>query len=326
MKRIGIIGAPCIDEIIAPDRVLAERALGGALYSYAAMERFAAKHQLDVEFIPMTFISEPDKPLLDPLYSQLARFNFSYAPHTSEQTNRVQLVYYDDINRTEHCPHILPQLTAEHLPPDLLASLDGLFVNMISGFDLSIETMQHIRMSTKALVHLDVHALVLGELSTNPATPRAMRGVQKWREWVIGADSVQLNEREADWLGAPEIASEKELLREIKSLYKQFGSPRSVIVTRGKRGATLFDFASEQIWDKMPEPVEVRNTTGSGDVFGGVFTICKTFGTTDYEALWQAETFAGWNTSLEKLEEIFSAPLCPCISADKNLPTPLKQM
>jgi sugar/nucleoside kinase (ribokinase family) len=180
---------------------------------------------------------------------------------------------------------------------------------MISGFDISVETMKHIRANTKAFIHLDVHALVLGDLSYDPATPRQLHGVKGWRDWMTSCDSVQLNEKESDWLGAPEIASEIELLRQTKELFTKGGSPRSVIVTRGERGATLFDFASEQIWNKTPEPVEVRNTTGSGDVFGGVFIVCKTFGTADQEALWQAETYAAWNTKLEKLEDILSAPL-----------------
>jgi hypothetical protein len=92
MKRIGIIGAPCIDEIITPDGKTAELALGGVLYSYAAMERFAMVHKLDVEFIPLTFISQPDGMLLADLYTQLKHFNFDHAPRTDEQTNRVQLV------------------------------------------------------------------------------------------------------------------------------------------------------------------------------------------------------------------------------------------
>jgi sugar/nucleoside kinase (ribokinase family) len=309
MKRIGIIGAPCIDEIITPDGKTAELALGGVLYSYAAMERFVTEHKLEAEFIPLTFIAKPDGMLLADVYSHLKHFNFDHAPRTDEQTNRVQLVYSDDIHRTEHCPHILPELKAEHLPQPLLASLDGLFVNMISGFDISVETMKYIRSSTKAHIHLDVHALVLGDLSYDPATPRQLRGVKKWRDWMMNVDSVQLNEKESDWLGAPEISSEMELLKQTKQLFTQGGSPKSVIVTRGERGATLFDFSTEKIWDKTPEPVEVRNTTGSGDVFGGVFTVCKTFGTTDYEALWQAETFAAWNTSLVNLEDILSAPL-----------------
>lgn len=309
MKRIGIIGAPCIDEIVAPDKVLAERQLGGVLFSYAAMERFAMQHKLEVEFVPLAFVSEPDAPLLEPLYSKLAHFNFAYAPRTEELSNRVQLVYYDDTHRTEHCPHILPSLTQEHLPQPLLESLDGLFINMISGFDISLDTMRYIRTNTKAYIHLDIHALVLGELSTDPAAPRALCGVKDWQEWMTACDSVQLNEVESDWLGAPEITSEVALLRETKALYKQHGSPVAVIVTRGERGATLFDFAKEKIWNKTPELVEIRNTTGSGDVFGGVFTVCKTFSTTDYEALWQAETFAGWNAGLEKLEDILTEPI-----------------
>ena len=48
----------------------------------------------------------------------------------------------------------------------------------------------------------------------------------------------------------------------------------------------------------------VKNTTGSGDVFGAVYTLSKVFGTSEEQSLFQAEEMAGWNAGLEKLEDI----------------------
>ena len=308
MKRVGIIGAPCIDEVISPKGEMTSRQLGGILYSYAAMERAAAIAGLDVSFIPLTFISVADAELLEPFILSLKHFDLSHTPRTYDAlSNRVKLQYHDDAGRTEFCASILPEILPEHLPIDLLRSLDGLFVNMISGFDISASTMQYIRANTEAYIHLDAHALILGDLSDTPDKPRTVRGAKQWRDWVGAANSVQLNELEADWFGVPETTSEIELLREMKHIHANTGRPNTVIVTRAERGATSFDFATGKIWNKTPSARPIKNTTGSGDVFGAVYTLSKTFGTSEEDSLWQAEEMAGWNAGLSSLEEILSA-------------------
>lgn len=310
MKRIGIIGAPCIDEIIAPNGQLLERQLGGVLYSWAAAERIIRESKLDVQIVPLTFISIPDAEYLQEFMSELAHFDFSAAPRTYDAlSNRVKLQYHEDNSRSEFCASILPELKPEHLPADVLASLDGLFINMISGFDISVETLRYIRANTQAYIHLDIHALVLGPLSKDPAVPRIPRGVASWREWMTNVDSAQLNEMESDWFGVPDTTSEMELLTEIRALNTKHGSPKTVIITRAERGATAFDFAATKIWNKTPSTKPIENTTGSGDVFGAVYAISKTLGTSEEQSLWQAEELAGWNAGLKSLREILTAQL-----------------
>ncbi len=309
-KRIGIIGQPCIDEIISPSGEMTEQALGGILYSYAALERAVRESFVDVKFLPLSWTSTPDREIILPLYSLLHHFkDLSKLFPTESLTNRVRLVYSDEAHRTEHCPNILPPMTAEELSWVDLASLDGLFINMISGFDISLETLKWIRGQTKAYIHLDVHALVLGKLSEDENKPRKISGVRLWREWMMNVDSIQMNETETDWFAAPEITNEKQLLAEIRRLSDEHGSPKTVVVTRAERGATSFDFKHEKIWNKEPNKKAIVNTTGSGDVFGALYTLTKTLGTTEQEALWHAETWAGWNTELQSLEEILIAPL-----------------
>jgi hypothetical protein len=309
-KRIGIIGQPCIDEIISPTGEMTSQALGGILYSYAALERAARDSNADIEFLPITWFSKPDQEIILPFISLLDHFkDLSKLFSTDSLTNRVRLVYNDDIHRSEHCPIILPPMTIEELSWIDLSSLDGLFINMISGFDISLETLKWIRSQTNAYIHIDIHALVLGGLSQSPDTPRQITGRRDWREWLSNLDSVQMNEIESDWLGMPQISSEKELLTEIRKLFAEKGSPKTVIITRGERGATSFDFQKEKILNKEATKKDIINTTGSGDVFGAIYTLCKTVDTSEEEALYQAEVWAGWNAGLSSLEEILIAPL-----------------
>jgi len=309
-KKIGIIGQPCIDEIVSPTGEITSQALGGIFYSYAALERAAKESNTNVEFFPLTLSSIPDEELILPFYSVLNNFkNLSKLFRTDSLTNRVRLVYTDEIHRTEHCPNILPAMTSEELSWIDLASLDGIFINMISGFDISLDTLKWIREQTKAYIHLDVHALVLGGLSNNENSPRRIKGVENWREWVSHVDSIQMNELESDWFGSPDTISEKQLLTEIRKLSDNGGYPKTAIITRGERGATSFDFMHEKIWNKEPSKKQIINTTGSGDVFGALYTLTKTLGTSEQEALWHAEAWAGWNAELRSLEEILIAPL-----------------
>jgi len=167
--RIGILGQTCIDENIHPGRA-SVLSVGGVLYSYAAMERLMEEgSSSDDSYVPSTWFSKPDRSLL---YLILSKFRYMDRSlglwETQSQSNRVQLVYHKDGERSEHCPHILPPITNTELTPNLLESLDALFVNMISGFDVSSNTLETALNSTskRPYVHLDIHALVLGPLSS----------------------------------------------------------------------------------------------------------------------------------------------------------------
>ncbi len=316
--RIGIIGQPCIDEIVHVGNIspLPELALGGVLYSYAAMERLMREHgAITDSFSPLTWLSKPDRPFLESLLNKCSHIEREIGLWPTDlQTNRVQLVYRENGERTEHCPHILPTLTNDQLTPTLLESLDGLFVNMISGFDIDTETLGTALNSSmkKPYVHIDIHALVLGSLSEKDDNApfgegREPRGVSDWKRWLAIADSVQMNELEARWFADPEIKSEHELLKYIL-LANQFPKLRYLILTRAERSATLFDFEHEMVYNATPPSVEAIETTGSGDVFGSAFIFFVLCGKRPEAALQKAVEWASWNTTLRGIGQILDAP------------------
>jgi sugar/nucleoside kinase (ribokinase family) len=316
--RIGIIGQPCIDEIIhaANPSAVPKQALGGVLYSYAAMERLMRENgSKNDSMVPLTWLSKQDRSFLESLLDKFTHLERSAGLWPTEsQTNRVQLVYQENGERTEHCPHILPSLTDDQLTPALLESLDGLFVNMISGFDVDIDTLETALhgAAKKPYVHIDIHALVLGSLSErDDRAPfgggREPRGVKEWKRWLAVADSVQMNELEARWFADPDIRSEPELLKYIL-LSNQFPKLRYLILTRAERGATLFDFENEMVYNATPPSVEAVETTGSGDVFGSAFVFSILSDTRPEEALQKAVEMASWNTTLRNIDLILDAP------------------
>ena len=315
--RIGILGQPCIDSLVYPGG-RSKRALGGVLYSYVAMERLMRERgSAQYSFVPLTWLSNPDREYLETLLGKLQYMDRAAGLWTTDlQTNRVQLVYDKKGDREEHCPHILPQLTAEQFTPSLLDSLDGLFVNMISGFDISIDTLERaLKESTKRpFVHLDVHALILGVLSEagegGYGLGRESHGVLEWRRWLAVADSVQMNENEVRWLADPELHTEEELLRAIERMEPHL-RPRHVILTRASRGASLYLFDSGEAHHVPVPEITAIETTGSGDVFGSAYLFSILQGKQPEQSLREAVRWASWKTTLTSIEQILNAPSAP---------------
>jgi hypothetical protein len=350
--RIGIIGAPCIDEIIHLDDGTRDHpvrhAIGGILYSHCAMERMMRDASSDAagsgdRFVPLTWLSEPDRPFLD---ATLANFRhlergMGLWP-TDAPTNRVFLVYDERGDRTANCPNVLPPLTPLELTPELLGSLDALLINMISGHDVSIDTLELVldrassppfsprergdeisvlsprergdERGARPYVHLDLHALVQADLSDDGTKngelsgyAREPRGVREWKRWLAIADSIQVNELEARWFGDPEVTSEEGLLEYVRDNRDRLRL-QSLIVTRAERGATLYDTRRDETHHVPIPALQIVEPTGSGDVFGTAYTYAIAMGTQPAEALRQAVEWATWNATLGTIDELLTAP------------------
>jgi hypothetical protein len=295
-KRIGIIGAPCLDEIIYVNGVKSASMLGGIFYSYAALERVAAQNHYDVTFYPITYLSIPDRDLLEPFISRLTYFDFSFTPWTEHCSNRVELRYLLDGTRQEHCSVILPSLDINDINIDLLRSLDGILINMISGHDIHIETAEWIRSHSAALIHLDVHSLTLGDLGQR----RRYTPVNNWLRWAIASDSVQMNEREA--LNFPPPTSEPYIKQLRNAIHDS--RERSVILTRGDKNIIGYDINNSMKFSIPVADVRIVDTTGSGDVFGAVFLLERVMGRSLFDSVQTASDWATLNTQYSGVFEL----------------------
>lgn len=298
MKNIGIIGAPCIDEIVSPLGEVTGFSLGGILYSYAVLERLAREKNLDVTYYPLTIIAERDLEFLEPFFAKLEHFDFSQTPRSKDATtNRVQLIYEDEGKRKEVCSVILPEVTPEHLPVGVISSLDGLFVNMISGYDISVTTMEWLRALVTGQIHLDVHALTLGKLSDNG---RKFAPVNDWHRWALAANSLQLNEKEALYFPPAGSAS---YLSQMRRLITD-DIERTVILTRGDKDTIGYDITRSEKHVVPTDKLPTVDTTGSGDVFGAVYLLEQVLGASTSNAIRSANYWAGRNTLLKGVFEL----------------------
>jgi len=125
------------------------------------------------------------------------------------------------------------------------------------------------------------------------------------------ADSVQMNEFEARWLGNPEINSEEELLAYVERRRDKL-AVHDIIITRAERGASLYEVRSSEVHHAVAPGIshsdKSATPTGSGDVFGSAYVFALLNGNTPDAALEEAVHRASWNATLTGVEEILSEP------------------
>jgi sugar/nucleoside kinase (ribokinase family) len=147
-------------------------------------------------------------------------------------------------------------------------SADGVLINMVSGLDISLETLDQIRMEVRARetpIHLDYHNLTTG---IGAERERFRRPLPEWRRWAFMLTTVQLSEEEASGLTVDRL-SEQQLTGHLLTL-----GITGVLITRGSRGATLFGNEHKKVvrYDIAGIPSEAAgDRAGLGDVFGGAF-------------------------------------------------------
>ncbi|MFP4624159.1 MAG: hypothetical protein ACLFRX_08290, partial [Gemmatimonadota bacterium] len=123
-----------------------------------------------------------------------------------EPNNRVHLRYRDRHHRDEILTGGVGTWAGSELEP-LLHGLDALYVNMISGFELSLHTVGRLRRAVPGLRYVDLHSLLLG---VAPDGTRVPRRLPRRETWLSAFDVVQANTRELSLLAgddAPEAVA-----------------------------------------------------------------------------------------------------------------------
>ncbi|MBI3125363.1 MAG: carbohydrate kinase family protein [Ignavibacteriales bacterium] len=144
-----------------------------------------------------------------------------------------------------------------------LSQFDGILINMVTGFDISLTQLKWLRESYTGLIYLDVHTLSRG-LDEN--RKREFRPIPNIEEWLSCIDFLQCNESELKTIydsAIEESAAEWILHRGVKT----------VIITKAKNGVAAYFRKGEEI-DYLKingEKIVVKNTIGCGDVFGATF-------------------------------------------------------
>jgi hypothetical protein len=190
--------------------------------------------------------------------------------------NRVRIEYSTDELRSEILQGGVPPWTWAGLRP-LLRDLDALYINLISGFELELETLQLIRRHFHGPIYLDLHSLLLG---IQPDGTRVPRPIADPRAWFGCADLLQVNEQEMSLMAPDPMALAATAMH---------AGVQSLLVTLGKRGVVYvlapgFDRLEDlrRAEDGRTGPVRTAlvpaeqvdtpgDPTGCGDVFGATY-------------------------------------------------------
>jgi sugar/nucleoside kinase (ribokinase family) len=277
-RRVGVLGSFVWDVIYGRDvRVAPVEEWGGITYALAGFDA-ALPH--DWEIVPIVKVG-------DDLVRESRRFLASLrrvAPDAAPiavpyPNNRVELRYVDDERRSEVLRGGVPGWTWLGLQP-VLADLDALYVNLISGFELDLETATLLRQHFRGPIYCDLHSLVL---ALQPSGLRTLQPLPRVADWCRCFDLLQVNEDELSMMAPDGLALAATAMA---------AGVQALVVTLGPRGAAYFaqphfgrlaDRAASGLAPSpgalrtallAPAPGEVRvkgDPTGCGDVFGATY-------------------------------------------------------
>jgi len=279
-RRVGVLGTFVWDVIYGRDaRTAPVQEWGGITYALAG---FDAALPDDWEVVPIVKVGEDLAGQARAFLTTLRKIAPGAAPVTVPYpNNRVELRYHDDARRSEVLTGGVPPWTWQGLQP-LLAGLDALYVNLISGFELDLETAMLLRQHYRGPIYCDLHSLVL---ALQPSGLRTLQPLPRVADWCRCFDVLQVNEDELSMMAPDGLALAATALA---------NGVQALVVTLGPRGAVYFAPGHfSRLADRVagPSPVaaaggalrteliattaeQVRvkgDPTGCGDVFGATY-------------------------------------------------------
>lgn len=270
MPRIGVLGSLVWDEIHGRDPATGPvEEWGGIAYALAAMD---AALPPDWVLVPLIKVGSDLAPAAREFLATLGHI----APgarcvEVPVPNNRVVLRYTARERRCERMAGGVPGWTWPELGP-MVADLDALYVNFISGFELAAGTATLLRRGFAGPIYADLHSLFLGMGADGM---RHLQPLEHPDQWFRCFDIVQMNEAEMQQLAPDPMAMAADAIAAGVSL---------LVVTLGARGAAWVAAPGfQRLADRgrgptgadtvrtarTPAPtVEALDPTGCGDVFG----------------------------------------------------------
>jgi sugar/nucleoside kinase (ribokinase family) len=226
---------------------------GGVYYSLLG---FLSNFKPNDEIYLLTSWNKKYLFLFEKLYS-LANLKFS---EVVEQMPEVILFTSGDEERREIYKNISSNLPLNKI--ENIKSFDGILINMITGFDLSLEQMKLLRENYSGKIYFDVHTLSRG---IDENMKREFRPIPKIDEWLNCIDILQCNVNE---LRTIYNGSEEESAKFVLNL-----GVKIILITKAEKGSVAY-FMKENKLQKIeaqPFKVDSKNKIGCGDIFGATF-------------------------------------------------------
>lgn len=254
-KRVGVIGTFVWDVIHGRDQQQAPvQEWGGITYALSAFDAALAS---DWELVPIVKVGED----LAPQAREFLRGLRHVAPDARPvavpyRNNRVELFYTDAERRSEVLSGGVPGWSWIGLAP-LVAGLDALYVNLISGFELDLPTAQLLRQNFAGPIYCDLHSIVL---AVQPDGLRTLRPLPDIAAWCRCFDLLQVNEDELAMIAPDGLALAATALA---------NGVKSLVVTLGARGAAYFAAPG---FEKLADVRAASSRTARAEALGTIRT------------------------------------------------------
>ena len=225
-KRLGVIGTFVWDEIHGRDPTsLPVEEWGGISYALSALDAALPE---DWSLVPLIKVGQDLAPRAREFIAPMRRLAKDAALiEVPYPNNRVVLRYVTSERRTEHLSGGVPGWTWLGLKP-LLHGLDALYVNLISGFELDLETAQLLRQHFRGPIYCDLHSVMLAVQPDGLRTPEPLANAAQWCRCF---DLVQVNEDELQLMTSDAMTFAASTIG--------LGTS-ALVVTLGPRGAAYF--------------------------------------------------------------------------------------
>ncbi len=259
---------------------------GGIYYSALGMSKIISAQD---EIHLVTDLQRSSAHLFSDVYDKILTINFCWV----NEIPKVHLIIHDEEERTECYENISKNLDIDL---SMLNGFDGILINMITGYDITLEQLKEIRRNFTGLIYLDVHSLSRG-ITENKT--RVFRPINNFNDWAFCADFIQANQFEVKTLSnrEDELGISKEILKH---------KTQAIVVTKGESGAVVYFKTNETVeqLSVSAEKVNTVNKVGCGDIFGSVFfyTYLKTKNIE--ESLVAANSAAGKSAATNNLNEL----------------------
>jgi sugar/nucleoside kinase (ribokinase family) len=303
-----VIGEPCVD-LIHKENGEVIHSYGGVLYSIISL---AVLSGINDNVYPLMNLGEDEYDNITNILKEYPKIKLDGVNKVAHPTKKVHLYVSNyrsgkkaKIEHSQADTYTLPFESIDRFLPDA----DAILINMISGVDISLDTLKKIRTGFKGFIHIDIHNLVM---KTNNEGFREHTNLEHWREWCTNTDTIQMNEYEIGVL-SKEKRNDYEIAEEI--LINLNNSMTGVIVTKGKLGVSGFTrkektFGSVKFFDldrydvQAIENPRFVDTTGCGDVFGASFTVDFSKTKDLKKGLHYATRIASFKTSVSGIYEL----------------------
>jgi hypothetical protein len=317
VPKVGVIGSLVWDLIYGRDPLAPPvEEWGGIAYALAGLD---ASLTPEWDIVPLIKVGRDLSAEAQQFLRGLSRLTpGGRCVEVTAPNNRVVLHYESTERRCERMAGGVPGWTWAELGP-MVQDLDAIYLNFISGFEMSLGTAQTLRQGFKGPIYADLHSLFLGMQQDGM---RVLRPLADAAEWFACFDFVQLNEDEMRQLSPDPLSLAAGALDAGVSLLTVTLGPKGVAYVAApgfdglagrrtggqadKRTSRLVGISGTQTARPTDRPtvrsalikaptVETLDPTGCGDVFGAAAVARLLAGDTVETALQQATALGARN-------------------------------